>query len=203
MSLCCNTVSLVWYILFYSSAVKEGSYSISYPTPSPYSFESLLDSVLTEFVYAVSSSSAASSSMVVMARSLCTVGRSGGTFLQRPLHAMQSSMSASFIKNKTVKGKKTKKGIFIIEDKTIADFAKTATEKHIVKLIKQKSISRDEVKRMFKCTFCQVDGHFEVDCRKKKSASKVNSSDKDKLLKTRTPRYQSQCSSPSQVLQPQ
>jgi hypothetical protein len=36
-----------------------------------------------------------------------------------------------FIKNKTVKGKKTKKGISIIEEKTIADSAKTATEKHI------------------------------------------------------------------------
>ncbi len=45
-----------------------------------------------------------------------------------------------FIKNKT------KKGITIIEEKTIADSAKTATEKHIEKLIKQKSILRDEAK---------------------------------------------------------
>ncbi len=88
-----------------------------------------------------------------------------------------------FIKNKTFQGKKTKKGISIIEDKTIADSAKTATEKHIEKLIRQKSISRDEAKRMFKCKFCQIDGHFEVDCRKKKSASKDNSSDKDKTAK--------------------
>ena len=51
----------------------------------------------------------------------------------------------NFIKNKTVKGKKTKKGISIIEDKTIADSAKTVTEKHIDKLIKQKSISRVSV----------------------------------------------------------
>ncbi len=65
-----------------------------------------------------------------------------------------------FIKNKTVKGKKTKKGITIIEEKMIADSAKTATEKHIKKLIKQRSISRDEAKRMFKCKFCQIDGHF-------------------------------------------
>ncbi len=36
---------------------------------------------------------------------------------------------------------------------------------------------------MFKCKFCQIDGHFEVDCRKKKSASKENSSDKDKTAK--------------------
>ena len=36
-----------------------------------------------------------------------------------------------FIKNKTVKGKKTKRGISIIEDKKIADSAKTATEKYI------------------------------------------------------------------------
>ena len=49
------------------------------------------------------------------------------------------------MKNKTVKGKKTKKGISIIEDKTIADSAKTVTEKHIDKLIKQKSISRVSV----------------------------------------------------------
>jgi hypothetical protein len=88
-----------------------------------------------------------------------------------------------FIKNKTVKGKKTKKGIIIIEEKTIADSAKTATEKHIEKLIKQKRISRNEAKRIFKCKFCQIDGHFEVDCRKKKSASKDNSSDKDKTAK--------------------
>ena len=88
-----------------------------------------------------------------------------------------------FIKNKTVKGKKTKKGIAIFEDKRIADSAKTATEKHIEKLIKQKSISRDEAKRMFKCKFCQIDGHFEVDCRKKKAESKDKSSDKDKTSK--------------------
>ena len=50
----------------------------------------------------------------------------------------------------------------------IGDSAKTATEKHIEKLIKQKSISRDEAK------FCQIDGHFEVDCRKKKSKSGSN-----------------------------
>ena len=88
-----------------------------------------------------------------------------------------------FIKNKTVKGKKTKKGIAIIDDKKIADSAKTATEKHIDKLIKQKSVSRDEAKRMFKCKFCQIDGHFEVDCRKKKSESKEKGSDKDKVSK--------------------
>ena len=56
-----------------------------------------------------------------------------------------------FIKNKTVKVKRTKKGITSIEEKTIADSTETATEKHIEKLIKQKSISRDEAKRMFKC----------------------------------------------------
>ena len=88
-----------------------------------------------------------------------------------------------FIKNKTVKTKKTKKVLSIIEEKMIVDSAKTATEKHIEKLIKQKSISRDEAKRKFKCKFCQIDGHFEVDCRKKKSASKDNSSDKDKTAK--------------------
>ena len=55
--------------------------------------------------------------------------------------------------------------------------AKTITEKHIEKLIKQKRISRDEAKRIFKCKFCQIDDHFEVDCRKKKSASKDNSND--------------------------
>ena len=44
-----------------------------------------------------------------------------------------------FIKNKTVKGKK---GIAIIEEKKIADSAKTATEKHIEKLIKQKSVTQ-------------------------------------------------------------
>jgi hypothetical protein len=102
-----------------------------------------------------------------------------------------------FIKNKTVKGKKTKKGIAIIEEKMIADSAKAATEKYIEKLIKQKSISRE----CSKCKFCQIDGHFEVDCRKMKSVSKDNSSDKEKLLKTRTSRHLSQCSSPSQVLQ--
>ena len=48
-------------------------------------------------------------------------------------------------RTKTVKGQKTKKGISIIEDKTIADSAKTVTEKHIKKLIKQKSISRVSV----------------------------------------------------------
>ena len=53
----------------------------------------------------------------------------------------------------------------------------------IEKLIKLKSISRDEAKRMFKCKFCQIDGHFEADCHKKKSASKDNSSDKDKSVK--------------------
>jgi len=63
-------------------------------------------------------------------------------------------------------------------------------------LIKQKSISRDEAKRMFKCKFCQFDGHFEVDCRKRTIAVT-----RIKLLKTRTPRHQSQCSSSSQVLQ--
>ena len=63
-------------------------------------------------------------------------------------------------------------------------------------LIKQKSISRDEAKRMFKCKFCQFDGHFEVDCRKRTiEVTRI------KLLKTRTPRHQSQCFSPSQVLQ--
>jgi len=36
---------------------------------------------------------------------------------------------------------------------------------------------------MFKRKFCQIDGHSEVDCRKKKSASKDNSSDKDKTAK--------------------
>jgi hypothetical protein len=36
---------------------------------------------------------------------------------------------------------------------------------------------------MFKCKFCQIDGPFEVDCRKKKSANKDNSSDKDKTYK--------------------
>jgi len=55
-----------------------------------------------------------------------------------------------FVKNKTVKAMKTKKGVFIIEEKMIADSTKTASEK---KLIKQKSISRDEAKRMFKCKF--------------------------------------------------
>jgi hypothetical protein len=56
------------------------------------------------------------------------------------LRAMMVFIDAKgkFIKNKTVKGKKTKKGISIIEDKTIADSAKTATEKHIEKLIKQR-----------------------------------------------------------------
>ena len=88
-----------------------------------------------------------------------------------------------FIKNKTVKGKKTKKGIAIIEEKKIADSAKTATEKHIEKLIKQKSVTREEAKRMFKCKFCQIDGHFEADCRKKKaeknSEKAKESKDKD------------------------
>jgi len=84
-----------------------------------------------------------------------------------------------FIKNKTVKGKKTKKGIAIIEEKMIADSAKAATEKYIEKLIKQKSISRE----CSKCKFCPIDGHFEVDCRKMKSVSKDNSSDKDKTAK--------------------
>ena len=65
----------------------------------------------------------------------------------------------------------------------IADSTKTVSEKHIEKIIKQKSISRDEAKRMFKCKFCQIDGHFEVDCCKKKSANKDNSSDKDKTAK--------------------
>ena len=65
----------------------------------------------------------------------------------------------------------------------ITDSAKTATDKHNEKLIKQKSISRDEAKRMFKCKFCQIDGYFKIDCRKKKSASKDNSSDKDKSAK--------------------
>jgi len=41
-----------------------------------------------------------------------------------------------FIKNNTIQVKKTKKGIAIINDKKIADSAKTATEKHIDKLIK-------------------------------------------------------------------
>jgi len=54
---------------------------------------------------------------------------------------------------------KTKKGVSIIEEKMIADSTKTVSEKHIEKLIKQKSISRDEAKRMFKCKFCQIDGH--------------------------------------------
>jgi len=36
---------------------------------------------------------------------------------------------------------------------------------------------------MFKCKFCQIDGHFEVDCRKKKSESKDKSSDKDRASK--------------------
>jgi len=88
-----------------------------------------------------------------------------------------------FIKNKTVKGKKTKKGIAIIDDIKIADSGKIATEKHIDKLIKQKSVSRDEAKRMFKCKFCQIYGHFEVDCRKKKSESKDKSSNKDRVSK--------------------
>ena len=48
-----------------------------------------------------------------------------------------------FIKNRMVKGNKTKKRITIIEEKKIAESAKTATEKHIEKLIK----------RMFKCKF--------------------------------------------------
>jgi hypothetical protein len=49
---------------------------------------------------------------------------------------IDTDAKGKFIENKTVKGKKTKRGISIIEDKTIEDFAKTATEKHIEKLIK-------------------------------------------------------------------
>ena len=90
-----------------------------------------------------------------------------------------------FIKNKIVKTKKTKKVLSIIEEKMIVDSAKTATEKHIKKLIKRKRISRNEAKHMFKCKFCQINGHFEVDSRKKKSASKDNSSDKDKTAKSK------------------
>jgi len=93
-----------------------------------------------------------------------------------------------FIKNKTVKGKNTKKGIAIIDDKKIADFTKTATE-----LIKQKSVSRDEAKRMFKCKFCQIDGHFEVDCRKKKLKAKTRAAIRIECLKIKTPKPRSNC----------
>ena len=62
----------------------------------------------------------------------------------------------------------------------------TSTGKHIKKLIKQKSISRDEAK--FKCKFCQIDGHFEVYCRKKKAESKDKSSDNDKASKDKDTR---------------
>jgi hypothetical protein len=49
---------------------------------------------------------------------------------------IDTDAKGKFIENKTVKGKKTKRGISIIEDNTIEDSAKTATEKHIEKLIK-------------------------------------------------------------------
>ena len=67
----------------------------------------------------------------------------------------------------------------------IAEFTKTATEKHIEKLIKQRSIpvSRDEAKRLFKCKFCQNDDHFEIHCHNKKVESKDKSSVKDRASK--------------------
>jgi len=36
---------------------------------------------------------------------------------------------------------------------------------------------------MFKCKFCQIDGHSEVDCRKKKSESKDKKCNKDRASK--------------------
>jgi hypothetical protein len=88
-------------------------------------------------------------------------------------------VKGKFIKNKTVKGKKTKKGIAMFENR-ITDSTKTATEKHIEKLI---PVSRDEAKRLFKCKFCQNDDHFEIHCHKEKVESIDESSEKDRASK--------------------
>jgi hypothetical protein len=45
---------------------------------------------------------------------------------------------------------------------------------------------------MFKCKFCQIDGHFEVDCRKKKTA-------KDEDTKTSKSLFLSKSSAPAAV----
>ena len=84
-----------------------------------------------------------------------------------------------------MKGKKTKKGIAIFEDKKIADYA-YATEKHIDKLIKQKSASHDQMIVTSKLT---------VRRRKLKAMIRIK-----QQLKTKTPKHQSRCSSPIQVL---
>ncbi len=98
-------------------------------------------------------------------------------------------------KESSSRRKKTKKGISIIEEKTITDSAKTATEKHIEKLMKQK------VYRAMRRNECSNASFVKSTVISKLIVViRTIAVIRIKMLKTRTSRHQSQCSSLSEVL---